>query len=370
MKIKKLILIFILGTSVASADPGSTYGGFTFSSDLSPERVRLLKDDLDFLYALPELKDSTDFLKLSGMTDLSGPNFHNWILNRIQFFVSDLIELNVLFGFTSQAYKYENQNQLPDLPPASAQNRIEQNVVLADNVSSAAYLSGKLNKFLNLATINGNSVPILSPRVGIMRLSESYFDKSLQPLIDPQAPVSRIVRLSTLFHEARHSDGHGKNVTFPHVQCPEGHAYANEAACDRMENGSYGLEARFDKVMAKNCVDCKPGEIEVLRMLAIDNFSRLILPPAATARLASLQSAISNYKFIMDLCRSSKIKDPECSAEIMKERNQKYLDTRAQLDYMVRTGNSGKVVRPTEDPKPEGFFQEQNLEQSRALMNR
>lgn len=364
-RIRKWIFL-IVGISLLPA-LSLAYGGFTISSDLSPERAKLLKEDIEFLYSLPAMNDSNGFLELSQMKMIDGPNLHNWFVNRIRYFVSQGVNLELLYGQTGQPYVYDNQNAISVLQK-EAMNRIEENVVLASNLGSGLYLLGKQRRTLGTFTINGRTRPILSPRIGVVTLTDAYFDQQYLPNPNPSANVSRLYRLSMLFHESRHSDGNGLGTGFLHEVCPVGHPYAGEKACDKMENGSYGMEARFDKVLSKNCKGCKPSEVEELRMMSLDNFSRIIVSSSATNKLARLQQTLSAYRFILNLCKSKAVEDEECSAGKIKETLARYAEARYSLERLVRNEGDAKVSRPIVDPKPEGFFEEHSVEQTKLLM--
>ncbi len=371
-KIKnKLWVLLALGFTLSQKPAFATesaYGGFIFSTQFSTENIQLLKDDIDFAYLLPEMRDSNNFKKLSEIKTIDGPNIHNWLLNRIRYFVPEQVDFEILFGLTGQSYKYRTSNVLSALD-RNGTRRTEKTTVLATNLGGAFYLYGRQNKTLGTATINGKTKPILSPRIGVVQLGDAYFEKENIPNLDPKATINRFYRLSTLFHEARHSDGNGPSTGFLHVNCPKGHAYEGERACDKLENGAYGLEARFDRMLSKNCHQCSVADIEILRVMALDNFSRLILPTSSQDKAQRLRHALSTYSYILSLCETVK-DDESCSRNKIKENTQKYAEIRNQLEQLIRNGEGVSFTRAMGDSRPEGFFEELNLMQTRKLMTK
>jgi len=360
-----LALCFILSQDMARAAE-SSYGGFIFSNQISAEHIQLIKEDVNFVYSLPTMRDSNNFQKFSEIKVINGPHLHNWLVNRIRYFVPEQIDFEIFFGLTGQNYKYRVHSELSTLYKRGAQ-RSDQMTVLATNLGGALYLYGRQNKNLGTATINGKTKPILSPRIGVIQLADAYFSKDYIPNPNPKAAISRFYRLSTLLHEARHSDGNGEATGFLHVMCPKGHAYEDERACDKYENGAYGLEARFDRLLSKNCPQCSISEVEVLRVMSLDNFSRLILPATAQGKVERLRHALSTYGYILKLCETTK-DEASCSPKKMKENAQKHAEIRNQIEEFLRSGDGVKNQRTIGDSRPEGFYEELSIEQSRKFM--
>ncbi|MBC7370687.1 MAG: hypothetical protein H7326_03925, partial [Bdellovibrionaceae bacterium] len=238
--------------------------------------------------------------------------------------------------------------------------------VIATNIGGSLYIIGKREKTLGMATVNGKTLPVLSPRVGIVQVPDSFFSSDNQK---PAKLIDRLLRITTIFHEARHSDGNGTSLGFLHEVCPVGHMLEGKLACDKMENGSYGVEARFQRVLSRNCAKCSNEDLEVLRLMSLQNFGRLILPPQANARAAKVREEMDANRHILQICKTIVGEQDKCSADFIKETKQKYVDTRAQLDYLLRAGNSSKPLRPMVNARPEGFFQEMTIEESGLYMN-
>ncbi len=110
-------------------------------------------------------------------------------------------------------------------------------------------------------------LPITTPRVGIVRLSPRLFDGEEDSL------AGSIFRISTLFHEARHSDGHGEHSTFPHnISCPNS---SLPVGCDSVLNGAYGVQFTFLHYAIQTCDSCSEREKEVLAQHAVTDFDKI-----------------------------------------------------------------------------------------------
>lgn len=362
-----LSLCFVLFQDLARA-ADSSYGGFIFSNQIPADHIELIKEDINFAYSLPTMRDSNNFQLFSEMKVINGPHIHNWLVNRIRYFIPEQIDFETFFGLTGQDYKYLTPPSLPTLYRRGAQ-RSDVVTVLATNLGGALYLYGRQNKNLGTVTINGKTKPILSPRIGVIQLGDAYFSSDYSLSLDLKSVINRFYRLSTLLHEARHSDGNGQSTGFLHVKCPKGHAYEDERACDKYKNGAYGLEARFNRVLSKNCRQCSVSEIEVLRVMSLDNLSRLILPTTDQDKVKHLRHALSTFEYILKLCETTK-DEASCSPKKMKENTQKHAEIRNQIEELFRNRKGAKPQRTVGDSRPEGFFEEFSIEQTREFMQK
>jgi hypothetical protein len=94
--------------------------------------------------------------------------------------------------------------------------------------------------------------------------------------IDENAVANSIMRLSFIFHEARHSDGNGPSLGFTHSLCPKGHDYENELACDESLNGAYSVGASMAREMMMACQDnCSERDKEMLKIFILDSYNRI-----------------------------------------------------------------------------------------------
>jgi hypothetical protein len=164
-------------------------------------------------------------------------------------------------------------------------------VVMALNIGFALWMANEANPtpFDLHFEIGNTTVPLTSPRVGIVELGEGYtMDKT-----PGGTPITTIVRTTTLVHEARHSDCTGgmeasdldliKEGEMPqnhecghlHIDCPEGHPLAGLPACDDLAWGAYSIEAIYAAAVAKTCQNCALEEQEQGMEVALDAISRV-----------------------------------------------------------------------------------------------
>ena len=87
-----------------------------------------------------------------------------------------------------------------------------------------------------------------------------------------------LLRLSVLFHEARHSDGNGQYAAFPHATCASGD-YQGLAACEENLNGPYAVQAILLRYFYSGCTNCTDTEKQGL-LLALSDFQSRLQPDA------------------------------------------------------------------------------------------
>lgn len=170
---------------------------------------------------------------------------------------------------------------------------------VAMNIGTAAWLIGKATGRKVRFRIGNRKIPVKSTRVGIIQLGEGYLwekygDVTIQP----------VYRISTLIHEARHSDCTGglrlddlyrlrlgmdpksKGCGHMHVECPAGHDLEGALACDAHAWGAYSVEAVFAKEVFSRCKNCSEAERQMALAVAADSFSRVtVLTDMITGRL-------------------------------------------------------------------------------------
>ena len=276
---------FASGGSRPDSEPVVAENPFIFSSGVSSDQADLLKLDLK---RLPQLAVSTvdaDAQSLFETSKISGLRLKAWLADRVQYVVGEDFDIESHISVV-RPYLYSNSRQLPVLETPSADNPTNGNAkVVMSNIGTAVYLAGKmspvkvgpLSVLLGLRLDNDQVVAMTSPRVGVLQIGEGLFmQRFLVNRDDPNAISNSLERLSTLFHEARHSDGNGKSVGFTHAVCPAGHAFAGYNACDRNTNGAYTVGAVSLRNMATNCTQCSVAEKEILKVRYLDSFDRVI----------------------------------------------------------------------------------------------
>jgi len=150
-----------------------------------------------------------------------------------------------------------------------------------DNLGAVVYIAGRDSGKLYTLSIAGQMVPIKSPRVGLFRIGEGLFNYKKIGRTAPSAIGNRLLRLSTLLHEARHDDGNGSNTGMLHGTCTSG-SLKGESACDKYSNGPYMIASAFLKACQQICdkQGCTSEEREGLKAYQADALSRLL--PNAT----------------------------------------------------------------------------------------
>jgi hypothetical protein len=246
-------LTFISLSAVLAEDCNLPAKSLVFHKDFDRSERKTINDDLEWLRAqklsTKNLKTAQNILNVPFKT---GSDLHAWLLTRVRRLTYSLSELeinpqtiqeNVIYPFadveaTVLEKPWGSGVNLPRQGPDRVRN-------YATNYSAVQYTDAKYYRELfQLDTIPGlGKVMINSPRTGIVNIDFTFFTdpnyyghKVLQDSL-----ALRIFRLSVLFHEARHSDGHGESLSFPHSVCPKGHHFEGLTSCDDTENGSYSV---------------------------------------------------------------------------------------------------------------------------------
>ncbi len=128
--------------------------------------------------------------------------------------------------------------------------------------------------------INGQKKQLLSAHKGIMVIGAGY---EVKGELAAQIPtVNSIRHISTLLHEARHSDGNiqSKTLGMSHEKCPAsvGPEYEGQYACDNSWNGPYNVGAFTSEALAAQCATgCTKDEQLFLLLLITDAKSRILV---------------------------------------------------------------------------------------------
>jgi hypothetical protein len=138
------------------------------------------------------------------------------------------------------------------------------------------YYAAKQAKQLFSLELGGiGTVPFKSPRAGLLEIGPGLFPDLQGHKV--QNILLDVYRASTLFHEARHSDGHGKTLGFFHATCPSWHDYAGKPACDASTNGPYTIGAMVMKNLAAQCTSqCTELTKRALQSLYLDVAGRAL----------------------------------------------------------------------------------------------
>lgn len=262
---------------------------FKYASELTKDEVYALEHAVLLFQTLEvnpavlnNKKELVETNSLFATKNISNQSLLNWLEKRIQFIIS---------ARTTPQMKVYQKNKIfsdPDMPDLISENtkNAAKTSLIMQHVSSQYYLFGKLNQktldlSFNVSDIFGDkkvTLIINSPRVGIIKIADNYIYRTSYTGMKDLSIVDDLIRLFYLFHEARHSDGHGRTLALGHVTCPFTHKYAGFAVCDEGNNGAYAISAQFLKLFINNCYDCSDSEKLYLKLLYDDAYERILKP--------------------------------------------------------------------------------------------
>ncbi|MBC7692465.1 MAG: hypothetical protein H7222_11940 [Methylotenera sp.] len=244
---------------------------------LSASDQTLVQGDFNLLSNLQFNSASSTFKQIFGGT--TSNDVLTYIDERVKFVVPNTqnIDQRILLNASST-------------PPESG------GVILASNIGTPLWLYSETIKPQKVQFRVGNqAVPVSSSRVGIVMLGEGY-----------RQNVGTMLRLSTLVHEARHSDCTGgisradvqrihdgqlptqKTCGHLHVDCPVGHPLAGLPACDDHSWGAYAIELVFTAITSRECTNCSETQKQQALAIASDSASRItVLTPMLDGNLGA-----------------------------------------------------------------------------------
>jgi hypothetical protein len=282
---KKLIILGLLFSTMAMGRE------IIFSNKINPDHLKKLQNDLRVVKNM-EFANKTPArtLKALGIPELNSETAHQWLTTRVGYIIEDQSVERLRELLKKEVINIEEENFVyspyrPKLIPQSIDGTSKQakGVIIMSNLGTALYRWGKSSQYLlnfNMEPVNSKKkmdITIKSPRVGIIQIGEGLFAKDRNVNTKNAGAISNsIARLGTIFHEARHSDGHLKSLGFYHSICPAKHELAGLPACDENLNGSYTVGAVMLTEMLKACGDqCSATEKEVLKTLILDSYGRV-----------------------------------------------------------------------------------------------
>lgn len=240
---------------------------------------------------------SPQLLKMMDLNALTSESASQWLGERVNYVISEnaLSLFSLLVKRTIFVERENVEYPFADLIPETMETNKQslllvkenseeaQGYTVMSNIGTALYASGKMDQKLYGIKISrgllkkAEKVRVTSPRAGVIQIGEGLFAAELRLNQNEMALANSIFRLGTFFHEARHSDGHGKSLGFMHALCPTGHDYENQPACDENLNGPYAIGTLMMAEMARSCDDaCSEKDKQALRMVIIDNANRII----------------------------------------------------------------------------------------------
>jgi hypothetical protein len=258
---------------------------FKLDPALSQANKDLLRSDVAALenYNI-QAESGSYFAKSFGGT--SGANVLQYMDDRVNYIVPELDDLSSRIKLGWFSLPSDGSNSSSD--PTASDKRA---VTMALNIGFALWMANEANPLpINLNfQIGGTSVPLTSPRVGIVELGQGY----TMAQTPRGTKITPVIRTTTLVHEARHSDctgGLGENdlaelkagqipddheCGHMHVNCPAGHPLSGLPACDDLPWGAYSIEGVFAASLGANCANCTEDEKQQALAAAADAFSRV-----------------------------------------------------------------------------------------------
>ena len=290
---KLLILLSFFSFSIfASEEKAADESGIWLASNLSPLHKNLLAADIRYLKSRNiGTEETADPVR----NEITKNSLFTWFSERVHFVVGADLDLDKDENGDATFYpnypnRKENKNMgsniQRDFGPGLA-NQFQEISHSGSprtsmvNLGAALYSLGKDKLMRIRLMIPGfDLVDIGSPRIGVLKVGPGLFmgieDENLAIQNKLNSNVMTIYRLGIMMHEARHSDGNGSSLTFPHIPCPSDHEYAGIPACDNNLNGPYTVGANSVELLLKNCKECSIKEKTKLAQIALDYRSRVI----------------------------------------------------------------------------------------------
>lgn len=359
-KALKIFIILIIANNLVA---GEKYAGIYFDSTIPTNHATSLKNDLKYLYQSELAETDSQFSLFFELDEINGPTLFNWIYNRVKYIVGQDYRVRGRNYISQRGYKFPRT----PLPGSSSLQNTDAfgGVVVMSNIGAGLYLSGKKSWTLKGIKINRQKVFAKSPRVGILQIGEGLFLNRLLINNEIDSEANKIKRLGTLFHEARHSDGHSEHIGFNHHTCPEGHTLYGFSACEKYGNGSYQLEAIAMKNLLLNCKTCSILDETKLEASIADAHDRVLTISHRKSEEELLQE-IKSYKQVIDFYIDFMVMSPS-----QNETSQKELD-RFTAMYDKAVAQLNELQNPPtpvmKDSKPEGQYSEASVEFSSKLI--
>lgn len=291
-----LMLAFLFMTLLLRPLAGQT-ADIMFSSAIKKSIRQNLERDLNALSELPLDKADPATLKLLGINELSASALEDWLNERVKAIIDEKafsflsLPINKSISVERSEVDYpfaatipfSLQNHLSESEENENSDESDEGIVVMSNIGTGIYLNGKQEKKIYAMKISrgflkSDKIVIDSPRAGIIQIGPGLFARKFTiNNNEPESIANSIHRLGNLFHEARHSDGHGESLGFVHARCPKGHDLEGAYACDENLNGPYTVSARVVSELIKACDDiCSVREQEILKLTVLDSQNRVL----------------------------------------------------------------------------------------------
>jgi len=315
--------------------------------------AQTMRRDLKNLRKSNLVDNDPETRRIMGLDVLNANSFNQWLEDRSVYMVGEKFNLETQVYAASSSWSFENPGELPEMDPGKKVAPGGKVQTVMTNLGPALYFAGKLNNTLiGLRLTNGDTISMTSPRLGSFQIGQGLF--SGKETIDPAKPdalSNSLSRLAVYFHEARHSDGHGKSLGFFHAICPKGHPFEGYNACDANRNGPYTVGAKAMYTFIKSCTECSVAEKEAMKLIAIDSENRVLKTKAASHSGVDvgspeiIQTLLDTYKLLAQFET-----DPAKLADLKK----KIAELEAEIAGLTGTSDSQDTPTTDWDAAPEG----------------
>lgn len=297
--------------------------------DLTEGQRRSIQFDLATLDHLAP-KDDRDTaeaaLKMGITGKVDARILREWLETRLRYVVPQSWDFQTRATTVSNFGSYPNPGIFPVIEKSTkkaangpGEAKAGEVTIVMMNLGASLYFSGKkLSKLITLEIDPLHREPLLSPRLGLVKIGKGLFSERFRgDLETADTDGNALLRLATFFHESRHSDGNGTSLGFLHAVCPQEESYGPYAgmhACDRNRNGPYTVGKSMMKVMLKQCESCSDSAKEAIRAKILDSASRVI----RTTNVPSTERSTTFLRMNVSLCdfalAMGRMQTPECGA--------------------------------------------------------
>lgn len=350
--LKLLTILTLFWGGLVSAQESEI--GIKISKRFSKHRISKISDDLSYLVDMPKWKklDAVE-KRVLGIESHETQDIFNWLDRRVSFLIPEDLENRNQISFGRDTNLYPSFNVFPkDVNNLYLFTDNSSRTLMSNYGVSYYFLGKRISKEIKVdLSYHFTGLPrpmrIFSPRVGIIAIHDDFFKSHLYISKLGRSTADSILRLSYLFHEARHSDGNGESLGFYHMRCPPGTDYAGKPACDRASNGPYMIGAIFLKKSLEVCTDCTEEEKDSLRLHFFDSRGRImnrkVLTPDEVERVNELENKLDEtahqiFSTIGDNAESRKaILEKEIQRILLDIKTIKASDDAAQAIYWDST---------------------------------
>lgn len=278
---------------------GSTSSGIRFDASVPADQQELLADDFAFIETINMTGATAQDMQILGLSDLSGRSFMNWIRQGVSYIVGESFEYEQHWSVSDIAVNYPPSGPT-STNPYSGYSRMAliglfdshsdtsatagEAVTIMSNFLGTVYKRGKAAGVLVNMNMAGQTVPVVSPRTGGLKVGPGLFNTYKVKNTPPTSKANRLARAVVLGHEIIHSDGRKDDVTLGHALCQQGNwkgssanpnsSLNNEYACEKYTNGPYMVDAVLSKLAPSACTGCSNSELTFFQTMRADALSR------------------------------------------------------------------------------------------------